>query len=43
MGNEINEDLGQETLLLIQQYFSSAELRIDIHGKPRMIKAQHGD
>lgn len=36
---EINALLGGETLSLVRQYFDRAELRHDLHGKHRMIKA----
>lgn len=39
---EINESLGNATKDLLLSYFSSVELRKDIHGKDRMIKASHG-
>lgn len=37
---EINEHLGMETLQLLKQYSLQAELRKDISGKDRMIKAR---
>lgn len=36
---EINEDLSTETMTLLEDSFQQVELRRDIHGKPRMIKA----
>jgi release factor glutamine methyltransferase len=39
---EINDMLSNETKSLISTYFSSVELRKDIHGKDRMIKACNG-
>ena len=39
---EINEQLPQETLREFEHSFDSTELRKDIHGKYRMIKASNG-
>ncbi len=39
---EINEDLGVETKKLLSAYFKFVELRKDIHGRDRMIKASNG-
>jgi hypothetical protein len=38
---ELNEALANETqALLCQEGFESIELRPDVHGKPRMMRAQ---
>ncbi|MCD6345907.1 MAG: peptide chain release factor N(5)-glutamine methyltransferase, partial [Bacteroidales bacterium] len=39
---EINDQLGNETKSLVQTYFRTVELKKDIHGKDRMIKAYDG-
>ena len=39
---EINEELGNETKSMVNSYFKFVELKKDIHGKERMIKAYDG-
>jgi release factor glutamine methyltransferase len=39
---EIHERLGEETANVFRKWFSIVELRKDIHGKDRMIRAYHG-
>jgi len=39
---EINEELGNETKSLVNSYFKFVEMKTDIHGKERMIKAYDG-
>jgi release factor glutamine methyltransferase len=39
---EIHDRLGAETVALFSHYFSDVELRQDIHGKDRMIRASNG-
>ncbi|MDD4644736.1 MAG: peptide chain release factor N(5)-glutamine methyltransferase [Bacteroidales bacterium] len=39
---EIHERLGDETADVFRKRFSNVELRKDIHGKDRMIRAHHG-
>jgi len=39
---EIHERLGDETAEVFRKWFSNVELRKDIHGKDRMIRAHHG-
>ena len=39
---EINDRLGPDTRYLLRDYFPSVELRRDINGKDRMVKACHG-
>lgn len=39
---EINDLLGKETVSLLQSFFNFVELRKDIHGRDRMIKASNG-
>ncbi|TSA34183.1 MAG: peptide chain release factor N(5)-glutamine methyltransferase [Porphyromonadaceae bacterium] len=39
---EIHDRLGEETANLFRKWFKNVELRKDIHGKDRMIRAHHG-
>lgn len=39
---EIHDRLGEETASVFRNFFSFVELRKDIHGKDRMIRAYHG-
>jgi len=39
---EIHDRLGRETETLFRNYFDQVEMRKDIHGKDRMIRACHG-
>jgi release factor glutamine methyltransferase len=39
---EIHDPLGEETAGVFRKWFSKVELRKDIHGKDRMIRASNG-
>jgi release factor glutamine methyltransferase len=39
---EIHDRQGEETADVFRKWFTNVELRKDIHGKDRMIRAHHG-